>query len=1486
MEEERTITLDLGSSPDPLIDPALSPPMMPPSHIKKKSQAAERLYTVLAPSPRKQTFELDVGNELAPQRLLVTVEAEDDRSRSTSTSRRLFQSPTPKRRATPRRATTVSTTTVPLRGLSDDEGAARSNATPKRRGRPRKSGTPVPARRKRPGTPARSRKSGAHTSVSPEKDILTSDAIDQSTPRPSSQPRSAAKRKASSPPKDGGAPASQPRKRGRPRKQTLNPDDISRPPAADHHYSEPKSQLPRAEPDSQHQYDWPEMGDGPDSHSDVGSLASADHDDHDVGEDTIMAGEEFTMISLGSLPSMQPNSSVVAPQHQEDLGETTSMIISEALEYLRRSRNKSTEEGINEESATTAGKAEAAPTAAETAEEIPVQQSEEPQPSPPQSKSPQPWWNRSPRRAKAQPLAKQLAQKTLQQAERQSPAPPAPQIGRAEAQDASAYEDSFSSIPEAVLAAATPRRSRQAQSSQAEEEPAVEDIQPSIERPSRVNHSNPQSETNRLLTPDETPSPIPSDAADHEPQPNAPIPAPDVDVPSSPPIGSPLQHPIGSETHQTRRNSTETPADQLTSFTSSNTGIRAVPPIPLPAPEPQRRPTLSPIVRAGRALQLITSDPPSPPGRDSVLGSPFRGSSVPKSSQSPAPVLPPPAPAPAARASRSPVQPQTDAVGQTAQRSWLAPLSQLKDFFVRSARSPSPARRVSVSGTEGMDDPFGPDPGESTGSGSVRGTLFSGLNTRAHDRDATISVASSPRAGSVHDEDAISRPGAGNRVGGSQRPASPRFDHFSSRGSSGAGRGWLRNSEPSTNRAESAMAPEAPRPQADLGQQADVHDEQQEEEEEEEEEDIWAIEAQRPTPYAPRTGPARGERMIEPLRRGKIPSPRRQHSRRPVYSDELEQFSDTNDAPSEKAAPLNEGEVPSIVSQSRGEQVPVRFDRNLPTNEEEEFSLLAQNRQKKAPTPANPPGRKPDLSAFFSSPAMLPEMPEAPGAGVSKTLDARRPEQSNPVLGKPRAMPVQKPQSSGHSLFSQYPQSQAQTQMPSIPQKRLEIGTRQRSVDLFSPPRKASERNGTEHPAPPAPRSASLERPEEVRPVHIPQQMGRVPHQRQSTRLKTAPAPVPRTASPESAEEEASPAHIPQKMNFTPRQRQSNSTLFQPKPVVPTNSLFGNSQISAFFSRSRPQAQRPSGRREQDHEEEEEPSFAPPAPKPLAGRAVSPAKSSFRSPLKPKTPGHVVEFTSSTLSPLAQGQARAGRRETMSPERDQDVRAQRGKGSGTGNASSGGQAGRDQPSESPSVSPSPSPSPEPRPRFISYPFSSFTRPSTVTNTTSQSKSQSTPASSLSPTHWTRAHWLRLDELLQARKRGILPFQLEASRRRARSSSRNSTSIAHSNSSSRHLLGKIVTSQGETMVLEQWHLDVVDAFRNEFPDGRGWDEATLAKRVFALLVGEERRRLGLVPLRRRNSSLNGVETRGQDALVNGTGGVEAESDGEEIDWEAV
>ncbi|KAL2136695.1 hypothetical protein VTI74DRAFT_2106 [Chaetomium olivicolor] len=1676
MEEERTITLDLGSSPDPLIDPVLSPPMVPMSHIKTKSPAAQRLYTVLAPSPRKQTFELDVGNELSPQRLRVTVEAEDDGTRNTS--RRLFQSPTPKRRLAQRRDTVVTTTTVPLRGLSDDEGVG---ATPKRRGRPRRSGTPITTRRKRPGTPARSRKSGAHVLGPPEKTKIPSDtgvdtALDTAS-RPTTQPRRGAKRKSMSPVKGDGAPGSQARKRGRPRKQTIAAVDIARfeqGPMRDHsawnnapvheiqqgetqpadeveediwlmtmsdqptpdvrrhpetHEEVPANErrpAPEPEPSrpetDQHHYDWPDMASGADSFSDAESLPSENRGDYD-GEDTVMAGEEFTMISIGSLPSMQPNSSVMAPARRDDeFGEATSLIINGALEYLRQSQNNAAEEVANAEPGTAK---QAQPAAAERAEENPPQQHQEPQ-LPPRARSPR-LWNQSPRRPGAQPLSRQLAEKTLQQADRQSPAPKQPTIIEAEHHETSAYNDSFSEIPEAVLTAATPGRYHQPQPPA--EEPSSGDIQPSIERPST------------------TPSPVLSDTEDRDAPTKPPSRlATDAEMRSSPPIAnpSPQQRSTSFMPHYTRRNSTETPADQLSSFASSNAPVRdAQPQLPvhLPVPDQQPRPSLSPIVRAGRALQLITSDPPSPPARGSVLGSPFRGS-VPKSSQSPAPV-PPEAPA-----TRSLSQPGGNGVTQSPQRSWLAPFSQMKDFIVRSAQSLSPSR-VSVSGTERMEDPFGPDPDERPGSRSTRTTLFSGAARQAVDRDATISLASSTGANSVHEEEdeRISwQDEMEGRTAGPQRTASPDLGDVDARAfaSAGAGadRGWRGHYQRSANESDMEVEAEAPGPQAVLGQEEEAHKEEQEHEqvpeqlegqEEDEEEDIWAIEAQRPTPYAQKIGPARREPVLESPPRSKISSSWRQ-DRHLTHSDEV-----SNEDAFRNSQALNREEegIDLLARRKQVERVPVRFERAVPTmTEDEEFSMLSQVREKQALVPAKPPvPKKSDLSAFFSSPATVPDMQEAPGFGLP---------QANQVVPKPRTAPTQRPQWDGNGFFSQYLREHAQKQLPL---KHLEISCSQRNTNLFSGRKAADKGEMTREDSQVRPRSLSPEREEEenVAPAHISQKTNFKSFQRpfentgrvassaarsespEESREQTAPAhisqknmnfrprqrpfgniesaaqprrfaspqdreeatrparitqkmgfeprqgpfgetagetaratadaggttspdspeeearsaPIPenmnfeprqrpfgttngaptarqRTISPESPEQEARLPRIPQKMNFTPRRREPSNALFQPKPVDPANPLFGNSQVSAFFSPSRARTQRPIRRQEEDYEEEES-SFIPPPLKPLPDRAVSPGKSSFRSPLKPKTPGRVVDFTSSTLSPQAQAQARAERRASMSPEKQRDHRSQR---TGRSSSSTGGKVVEEDKENQSSESPEPEPVPRSRPRFearleradgeeeqqeeeqrpptlssLTYNlFNSLTRltrpiittavssstipPNTVQSTTiqqpqsaheqPQSQSQAQPQP-LSTKEWARPHWLRLDELLQARKKGIPHFRREVARGASTSSfPPQYNTRQRSGGGSRHLLGKIVESpgDGESMVLEEWHLDVVDAFMTELglgpvgPGGRRgmrrggrrggqgggeggggeeWDEVAIAKRVFALLVGEERRR---------------------------------------------
>ncbi|KAH8778780.1 hypothetical protein F5883DRAFT_408595 [Diaporthe sp. PMI_573] len=278
---------------------------------------------------------------------------------------------------------------------------------------------------------------------------------------------------------------------------------------------------------------------------------------------------------------------------------------------------------------------------------------------------------------------------------------------------------------------------------------------------------------------------------------------------------------------------------------------------------------------------------------------------------------------------------------------------------------------------------------------------------------------------------------------------------------------------------------------------------------------------------------------------------------------------------------------------------------------------------------------------------------------------------------------------------------------------------------------------------------------------------------------------------------------------LAPRPSQNDAALFENWEVSssrgPTERLHVSDPISDAQPSSPEAIERPS-----TPGDPEESSFEAPTLKPLPGRTMSPSKSCLRSPLKPKTPGRVVEFTSSTLSPMAQGQARTGphaksttttlgRPPTLSPRR-----SPRGK--------------ENQPSALKSYIHS-----SPRHRHLG---------------SSQQRLQEEPADSpLSQTKWSKRHWLLLDELLQAYRRNALDFQLRHS---------DAVMASPKKRASSSLLGKIVTSQGERMALEQWHLDIVDAFRKEVG---GWPEDALAKRLFSLIVGEDRRKSGLVPKRR-------------------------------------
>ncbi|KXJ96610.1 hypothetical protein Micbo1qcDRAFT_155194 [Microdochium bolleyi] len=120
--------------------------------------------------------------------------------------------------------------------------------------------------------------------------------------------------------------------------------------------------------------------------------------------------------------------------------------------------------------------------------------------------------------------------------------------------------------------------------------------------------------------------------------------------------------------------------------------------------------------------------------------------------------------------------------------------------------------------------------------------------------------------------------------------------------------------------------------------------------------------------------------------------------------------------------------------------------------------------------------------------------------------------------------------------------------------------------------------------------------------------------------------------------------------------------------------------------------------------------------------------------------------------------------------------------------------------------------------------------------------------------WTKSHWVRFDEILQLRRKNPALFRrdhpdasLPGDDARdpvdcndnpdSDEDARSHTSSARSSSK---ILGKQISGQGESIVVEPWHLEVVNAFMQEL-DPCPWDERVLAKRLFALIVGEERRK---------------------------------------------
>ncbi|KAK7751005.1 hypothetical protein SLS62_006990 [Diatrype stigma] len=834
------------------------------------------------PSPRKRTFELDVGDGQSPQRIFVTVEAEEAAAAAAMATgpgskrgikRKLFPPSSPTRPII--HGEEITTTSVPLRGLTDDEGAGAGDddmETPrKRRGRPRKSnGTPMPTAasgrgaassggRKRAPTPAqRKTQTQRRRNSRKDDDNVPSSAVSRAsdasvmagienmgiedtdaTPRakPAKKPRirktpaklaaasaTAAVPSSSQVPSSSKSTTGTGRKRGRPRK-ALMPDELA--PLiesemerstvnADQHITAgpelPPSDaaLPSAEPSTGERRleEEAQAALHPDSEdllmlnstptpsnidntrelestrrqSRGSRLASSQlptsegdgYADEDDGEgemhmmmeqpsddmesdferadgvtygrqDTLAHASDFSMIAVESLPSFQASFQADLSRipsegaYQSEMGEETNMIINQTLESLRRSTQTDAEgdgEGEGEAEAE-ATRQSPDPLAAdddhygEQSQLERTQRSSEP-PAEGNSRA----WSRSPtgsaKKSKPIPLSRQLFSSragkapqvddsfsTLPDSLLQAATPrhlPMKQttVGSTHG-DTSLYDDSFSEIPDEVLEAATPKPLSRATNAVYHDAVASDNAieqNHSAGRSGRLNLS-----PARLPTPDDTSSS--NNGSKRAPEEEQPVNAEqqeaegsnsrgDGDIHSSPPDYT-QSHIIDFGASHMQQEASGTPGVHKPSSQLPPSG--GVAPLDrvqsLEPPAHIGRPSLSPIVRVARTLQSVISDRSSPEGRESNLGSPFR-SSVSNEPHRQSSVA------------RSPSH--NDSTGHSHAPSSFNPIS---SFTQRLRSSQNRAQRAESPGVVGeVEDPFGPGMPNYTQTESLRRSAY------------------------------------------------------------------------------------------------------------------------------------------------------------------------------------------------------------------------------------------------------------------------------------------------------------------------------------------------------------------------------------------------------------------------------------------------------------------------------------------------------------------------------------------------------------------------------------------------------------------------------------------------------------------------------------------------------------------------------------------------------------------------------------------
>ncbi|KAG5815449.1 hypothetical protein H9Q74_008522 [Fusarium xylarioides] len=1522
-----TPSADIMSSPDPLNDTVEQSVMPPPStrRIVRSSQRSSRFSSMgLGTSPRKQTFELEVGDNKAPQKLLVTVETEEPSATAgpSSARRKLFQD-SPYLPISRRREMATTTTTVPLKGAIEDD----NNATPRKRGRPRKTnGTPLPSA----GT---KRKSITPMHGSPRRRQRTTKDTD--TPNKSAdsnaQPTPGTKRRGR-PPKN--RPVDPPNSTEDEQNATgeLEADDRSQSQALDKievavdasdlpslraddsqadndvtlvitpseaeanqlranrtannsapaQQEEPDSDIwmatlddeptPRpgsratqnapapSSPDNGRADDFSDFGEygyGP-AGSDVSSADEPQSDTRSGNEDTVAAGEDFSMIFMDSLPSLQASMrSSVREIAENDIGEETSLIINNTLESLRQSLQDRDRPNVNKETA---------------------EQDKEPQPSapapteprderrqstirPPMTFSPNrnlsSIWRQSPRRMGSSPLRRQVLQSnTLDNPDaeyRGSPlATQRQDSSHLEIDNSNLYDDSFSEIPDAVLEAATPRRPRamakkapsetedvqmedadliqfedepqqveiqqqeqvvEEQSTGAEQE-AVED-QDSVDEQEQeeagpleasVGSAISRSDGGRLPTPDDTPPNIDfgnstapkstsvsqsparsSSSRDSPPRTSSPGPATEAQVSleaieiedeivdqaieatgqvtngaiveaevadnddepimdttivpepddHSIPDDQPLEEtvmedPVEEEPEEAQeipeiavpqqphlsleaemQQPEVTPLNQLTSPIQEP---QSLPDVPL---ERVRRPTLSPIMRAGRALQSVTSDPPTPETRDHHLRSPFRRS-----------------------ASRE-LGPR---VTQPNQRTDASP---------GKSRPFTETAQIST-GDEVYDDPFG-------------------TNTRHTGQASFMEALERRRAGSSpRHRRTMSRESAASST------------HFQA--PSEGGMSWvdregpisdnLRGDVPLEAFARSTARPPEPHSisHGQLNGMADDADD--ETEDAGDDMDLWEFEAQRSSPNAARQ-PSPVRKPESPIpRRSTLPSPWKRQANRgtqrpPTTTDQT------------RIETVEDEEQPEEETALQPDSMDVVQDE---PSQAEEYSLLAQREvpQESDKAPATVKASRFDLSTFFSSPAAIPGM----------LADKLSPLKKMSVFGAQPTETKPKPTETAHTL----PTSSMFPQLP--PQEPVPRG--QPKAGFFSPIRPVqplARRDQSEEPendeysrsdsrsnmSSPS-RQATASPRQDEHDASMQETFEQQNESEQQEELDEEGTEVLEEEDDENQVSEPLPS-VPQKMNFTPQRRNPSQSFFKASThaTAPDLAPIPSSSATTPPRMQLTHADIQKWQQQTSNASEDSPKrpTASTLLRPLPPKNASPIKSSLRSPLKPHTPGRVVEFTSSVLSPIEQAKVRHQRRLSNSSAASQ--------------SSTGAQRPR-VPHQTANKENN---------TILQIPISNEKLPT-----------KQTLPEPLSQTVWTRRHWMLLDDLVQQRRQG--PFRL------------------HFERCSDKYLGRPASSKGESMTLKRWHLDCVDAFKAQVG---GWDEAEVVKRLVGLILGGEKRNQG-------------------------------------------